>query len=49
MGMGLSIARTIVEAHHGLIWAKNWDHGGASFWIRLPLCTDGPEQSTATA
>jgi C4-dicarboxylate-specific signal transduction histidine kinase len=37
MGMGLSIARTIVEAHHGLIWAKNRDHGGASFQIRLPL------------
>ena len=37
MGMGLSIARTIVEAHHGLIWEKNLDHGGASFWIRLPL------------
>ncbi len=41
MGMGLSIARTIVEAHHGLIWAKNRDHGGASFQIRLPLCNDG--------
>ena len=37
MGMGLSIARTIVEAHHGLIWAKNRDHGGATFRIRLPL------------
>ena len=36
MGMGLSIARTIIEAHHGLIWAKNRDHGGASFRIRLP-------------
>src|SRR5258706_11556425 len=41
MGMGLSIARTIVEAHHGLISAKNRDHGGASFRIRLPLCKDG--------
>jgi signal transduction histidine kinase len=39
MGMGLSIARTIIEAHRGLIWAKNRDHGGASFRIRLP-CND---------
>jgi C4-dicarboxylate-specific signal transduction histidine kinase len=37
MGMGLSIARTIVEAHNGQIWADNRDHGGASFRIRLPL------------
>jgi signal transduction histidine kinase len=37
MGMGLSIARTIVEAHNGRISARNRDHGGASFRIRLPL------------
>jgi C4-dicarboxylate-specific signal transduction histidine kinase len=37
MGMGLSIGRTIIEAHHGLISAKNRDHGGASFRIKLPL------------
>ena len=37
MGIGLSIARTIIEAHNGSIWAKNRDHGGASFRIRLPL------------
>jgi signal transduction histidine kinase len=37
MGMGLSIARAIIEAHHGLIWAKNRDHGGASFRIRFSL------------
>jgi signal transduction histidine kinase len=41
MGMGLSIARTIIEAHDGLIWAKNRDHGGASFRIRLPLVGSG--------
>ena len=40
MGMGLSIARTIIEAHRGLISAKNRDHGGALFRIKLPLCTD---------
>ncbi|WP_245427556.1 sensor histidine kinase [Bradyrhizobium sp. MOS003] len=37
MGMGLSIARTIIEAHRGLIWAEHRDHGGASFRIRLSL------------
>jgi signal transduction histidine kinase len=37
MGMGLSIARTIVEAHNGQIWAENRGHGGATFRIRLPL------------
>jgi signal transduction histidine kinase len=37
MGMGLSIARTIIEAHHGQVSAKNRHHGGATFQIRLPL------------
>jgi signal transduction histidine kinase len=37
MGMGLSIARTIIEAHHGQISAKNRDHGGATLRIKLPL------------
>jgi len=37
MGMGLSIARTIIEAHNGRISAENRDHGGARFRIRLPI------------
>jgi signal transduction histidine kinase len=37
MGLGLSIARTIVEAHKGQIWAENKATGGAVFRIRLPL------------
>ena len=41
MGMGLSIARTIIEAHSGQISAENRDPGGASFRITLPLCNDG--------
>jgi len=37
MGMGLSIARTIVEAHGGSIWAENQLHSGAVFRFSLPL------------
>ena len=37
MGMGLSIARTIVEAHGGRIWAENHIAGGAVFHVVLPL------------
>jgi signal transduction histidine kinase len=37
MGMGLAIARSIVEAHHGQITAENGSSGGAVFRIKLPL------------
>jgi signal transduction histidine kinase len=40
MGMGLSIARTITEAHNGRIWAEN-EPGGATFRIKLPLRANG--------
>ena len=37
MGMGLSIARTIVEAHHGQIWAENNSGSGATFYFTVPV------------
>jgi PAS domain S-box-containing protein len=37
LGMGLSIARTIVEAHHGQIWAENNSGTGATFYFTVPV------------
>ena len=37
VGLGLAIARAIVEAHGGRIWAENRNGGGAVFSFRLPL------------
>lgn len=40
MGMGLSIARTIVEAHHGEIWAENNSGTGATFYFTVPVAKE---------
>jgi signal transduction histidine kinase len=37
MGMGLSIARTIVESHGGRIWTTTQPGGGAVFLFSLPI------------
>jgi signal transduction histidine kinase len=37
MGMGLSIARSIIAAHGGRIWARNNTGAGATFTVSLPL------------
>jgi signal transduction histidine kinase len=37
MGMGLAIARKIIEAHGGHIWGENRSAGGAVFRLSLPL------------
>ena len=41
MGVGLSICRTIIEAHGGAIWAQNNLTGGATFTFTLPSVSEG--------
>jgi two-component system sensor kinase FixL len=41
LGVGLSISRTIVEAHGGRIWAEPNEGGGSIFHFTLQAVTEG--------
>ncbi|TFL11206.1 PAS domain-containing sensor histidine kinase [Pusillimonas caeni] len=49
LGMGLNICRTIIESHHGRLWASANPEGGTIFRFTLPFAApeapDQPENS----
>ena len=47
MGLGLSICRSIAEAHGGRLWASAHKAGGAVFHLSLPLVGDVTEELTS--
>jgi len=42
LGLGLPIARALVEAHHGRIWVEDNPGGGSVFFVLLPRATQEP-------
>jgi two-component system sensor kinase FixL len=47
MGMGLTIVRSIVESHDGVISAENAPDRGARFFFRLPAIRNHPKSQAA--
>ena len=41
MGIGLSVSRSIIESHHGRLWAAPNDGPGATFAFSIPRAPDG--------
>jgi PAS domain S-box-containing protein len=45
MGIGLSVSRSIIESHHGRLWATLNDGPGAAFSFSIPRSPDSVEHS----
>jgi signal transduction histidine kinase len=41
MGIGLSVSRSIIERHHGRLWAEPNDGPGATFSFSIPSDLEG--------
>jgi PAS domain S-box-containing protein len=49
MGIGLSVSRSIIEAHHGRLWATSNDGPGATFSFAIPCRAQGSERAETRA
>jgi PAS domain S-box-containing protein len=49
MGIGLSVSRSIIESHHGRLWATPNDGPGATFFFSLPGSQSDFRYSTTSA
>jgi PAS domain S-box-containing protein len=49
LGIGLSVCRTIVEAHGGKLWAAAACPHGAIFQFTLPITRDGPRDDSSNS
>jgi two-component system sensor histidine kinase/response regulator len=46
-GLGLSLAKQIIEKNHGQLWYEDREGGGARFVIELPMAAANPEPLAA--